>query len=130
MKHPKKADMAKFMGCKCRFIDGELHRTYLKKKVDGISPNKVHFLDDRHGYAERVPVRWKSSKYTPKVLFTVGWIVGFGFCYNGTIHKDSVQDGGHKYFQADKMIHYVRIRLTPTGKEIKVLAKNITEVCF
>lgn len=128
MKHPKQVDMVKFMGKPCRYIGGDLHRTYLKKKINGRSINDPFSIDDTQGYSEESPVRWKASKVTPKIGFTAGWIVGFGFCFDGSICKESAEDGGYKYFRSTKRHNYVRVRLTPTSKEIKVLAKNIKKV--
>jgi hypothetical protein len=122
MEYPKKADMIPFMGKKCRFIGTELVRHYLKKQIKSGDP----MFSDLLGYREDVPVRWKSANYTPKIGFTVGWIVGFGFCFDGTIIKDSSDE--YKHFKSSKMIHFVRVRLTPSGRERKVLAKNIRKV--
>ncbi len=127
MKHPKKKDMIPFMGKLCRFVKGELCRTYLKKQIKGRTVFDP-FFDNVHGHGEKTPVRWKIAQFTPKVGFTTGWIVGFGFCFNGYICKESREDGGYKYFRSTKRIDYVRVRLTPTGKEIKVPAKNIKRV--
>lgn len=127
MKHPKQSDMVPFMGKKCRFIKGKLYRCYFKKQIKGRTISDP-FYDNKFGHAEEIPVKWKPSNHTPLIGFTVGWIVGFGFCFNGSICKEAREDGGNNYFRSTKRINYVRVRLTPNSKEIKILAKNIKKV--
>lgn len=126
MKHPKKADMIPFMGKKCRFVKGELHRCGGRKKVKGKEVDEFSYT--YAGYPEETPIKWKTDNFTPTIGFTFGWIVGFGFCFDGAIIKQGFGDGAYKFFKATKRIDYVRVRLTPTSKEIKVLAKNINKV--
>ena len=122
MKHPKQKDMNLFIGKKCKFIKGQLIRNYLKKKI------KSDELIIEEASHEETPVKWKPSQFTPKIGYEEGWIVGFGFCFDGSIIKQAFVCGGNAYFSPTKQIKYVRVRLSPTAKEIKVLASNITEV--
>lgn len=127
MKHPKQADMMSFMGKMCRFIKGEFHRTYGRKQIKGVDVDDPFYFNT-YGHPEVVPVKWKTDTFTPKEGFTIGWIVGFGFCFDGSIIKQGIGDGAWKTFKSTKRHDYVRIRLTPTGKEIKILAKNIKKI--
>lgn len=129
MKHPKQDEMALYVGRVCRFVKGELHRTYLKKQIKGVSISDPFYFN-MHGHPEVTPVRWKTAEYTPKEGFTVGWIVGFGFCFDGSIIKQGMGADAWKTFKASKRHNYVRVRLTPTGKELKILAKNIKKVFY
>ena len=127
MQQPKQKDMITYMGKLCRFVKGEFHRTYGRKQIKGKTISDP-FYSNIMGYPEIVPVKWKTAQFTPKIGFTTGWIVGFGFCFDGSITKQGMGDGSWKTFKSTKRHNYVRIRLTPTGKEIKVLAKNIKKV--
>ncbi len=107
---PKKGKQEKLMGKECTF-NGKYYRDYGRKKV--------HVNMNIFGsYSESIPVKWKVSKCPP----TKGWIVGFGFCFNGSIETDP--EGN--YFSASKRINYVKVKISPTGKEIKVPAHNLT----
>jgi len=114
MKYPKQKDMGLFIGKKCRFIKSELCRIGLETTTNS-------------GY-ETTTIGWKSYDYTPPKGFTEGWIVGFGFCFDGAINKPMFGAVGGTYFSPKKQIKYVRVRKTPMGQEIKVLASNIIEV--
>ena len=108
MKLPNKIDQKDFMCKKCYF-DGEYCREYglAKEKYSEFSTYKD----------SKVPVKWRISKHA----VSEGWIVGFGFVFNGSIIK---QDGD-KYFKKSKRVNYVRVRTTPTSKELKIPLKNI-----
>lgn len=106
MKIPKQKFQENYMGKLCYF-SAEYIRTYLKKKVVSIS------------YDEKIPVRWKIQKHKQQT----GWIVGFGFCFDGTI----TGHGGNDYttFDDRKRVNYVKVRTTPTSPERKVPIESI-----
>lgn len=116
MKYPKKADQAELMGLKCSF-DAEYYRSYLKKKI-GV--HSTVFLDDAVN-TETIPVKWKKQKHK----IQTGWIIGFGFCFDGFIIKEGFGDLAYKYFRSTKRINYVKVRINTTGPELKIPAYNI-----
>lgn len=111
MKHPKKADQAELMGLKCSF-NAEYYRDYGKEKSE---------YGHEFGHVRKTPVKWKKQKHKQKT----GWIVGFGFCFDGTLKSEVSLGEDYKYFVSSKRVDYVRVRLTTTGPEIKVPAINI-----
>lgn len=113
MKYPNSDKQKDFMGKPCYF-DGEYYRDYGKKKI---STNKHPMLDSFINDQESIPVKWKIQNHATQA----GWIVGFGFVFNGTIEKEI----DYKYFRATKRINYVRVRATPTSKELKIPFRNI-----
>lgn len=112
MKFPKKIHQELYMGKKCTFTH-ELYRDYGKEKNIG---------NTEFGVTRTVPVKW--SKY--ELQKNSGWIVGFGFCFNGTIVTEVGLGENCKYFRASKRVNYVRVRETPTGRELKVPINSIT----
>lgn len=111
MKLPKQKFQKNYMGKTCEFTK-ELIRIYDKKKI---TDHNLGFFG--HQNFESCGVKWKAQGYKKKT----GWIVGFGWSYEGSIEKD----GNDKYFNATKRVNYVRVRTTPTGSEIKVPMNNI-----
>ena len=116
MIHPKKAEQHKYMGKRCSFT-AFYYRGYLKKKI-GV--NSSVFLDSEIN-TETVPVKWKKQKH--KLKF--GWIVGFGFCFNGSIEKEGSGQSSYKYFKPTNRVDYVSVRTSTAGKEIKVSAYDL-----
>jgi len=111
MKYPKTNDQKYFMGKPCLFT-GEYCRVYKKKRISN-NPNGFG------GEPEEVintPIKWEVQKHKEMC----GWIVGFGFCFNGTIVKEGEGDFSFSYFRAKKRVNYVRVRVTPQGKELKI----------
>jgi len=106
MKYPKKADQDVCMGRRCVFT-AEYYRDYLKNQnVIGSLCNEI-----------KTPVKWRKQKH----LQQFGWVVGFGFVFNGHILKDI----SYKRFKSTKMVKYVRVRKTPSGPELKIPPQNI-----
>jgi len=111
MKFPKQKEQDKYMGRLCSF-NAELYKDYGKEK----SKENEDF-----GVTRTVPVKWIKCK--PQK--SSGWIVGFGFCFNGTLCTETNLGPGYKYFRASKRVNYVRVRTTPMGKELKVPTSSI-----
>lgn len=113
MKHPKQINQHNYMGKKCEFI-AELYRDYGKERNEG---------NTEYGTMRRVPVKWRKIKH-PKISKT-GWIVGFGFCFNGTLCTDTGLGEVGKYFDPVTRVNYVRVRQTPSSKELKIMANDL-----
>jgi len=111
LKLPKQNNQKYFMGKICSF-SGEYYRDYKKKKI-GSNPTR---FGSGFENTETIPVKWSIQKHIQQT----GWIVGFGFCFNGTIEKEGSGDFAFKYFRAKKRVNYVRVRVTPMGKELKI----------
>lgn len=112
MRYPAKNKQEQLMGRRCTF-NKEYIRSYKRKKI---VLNKELGGDD-----ELVPVKWEICKGWKE---ETGFIVGFGFCFNGTLHKNGI-DQGLKYFVATKRVNYVRVRKTVSSRELKIPASCI-----
>lgn len=116
MLFPKQKDMWEFIGNKCEFSQ-EYYRSSEK-------PESFPSLIAESSYKIVTPVEWKI--YSPvyyKEKPRTGWIVGFGWIYNGEITEEY---GDQNQLINRTRINYVRIRTSPTGKEIKVPVDNVT----
>lgn len=113
MRFPKQINQHNYMGKKCEFT-AELCRDYGKER----SEDNIEF-----GTLRKVPVKWKKIN-NPKISKT-GWIVGFGFCFDGTLCTEVGLGENSKYFSPTKRVNYVRVRQTPTGQELKIPATNL-----
>ena len=111
MKQPKKIEMENYMGKRCNFT-GEYYRVHLKTHQT-INPNIS-------GYDEETKVVWRIEKLYHK---KEGWIVGFGYVFNGKVCQDA--EDGYRYFQFDKRVNYVRVRVTAMSPELKIPLSKI-----
>lgn len=116
MRFPKQSNQPDYMGKKCEFT-AELYRDYGRERSEGNS---------EFGTTRKVPVKWKKINH-PKIP-KIGWIVGFGFCFNGTLCTDTGLGENCKYFTATKRVNYIRVRQTPTGQELKIPAANLSMI--
>lgn len=117
MKYPKQIDQKNYMGKPCWFT-GEYCRTYGKEIVT----YKVNPCFDTYKYPiSKISVKWRIQSH----LKQVGWIVGFGFVFNGTLHIHRHTSGDAKFFKSSKRVNYVRVRVYPQGPELKIPLSKI-----
>ena len=97
MKLPSKVNHTQFMGKRCSFT-AEYYRDYGKEKTDYMQ---------EVGYTRKVPVKWKIQKHKT----VKGWIVGFGFVFNGVIETEMDMGENYKCFIFNEYIdishHYI-----------------------
>jgi len=115
MKYPKQKDMATYIGMKCVFIGNGLER------VNKIETLETAFFSDisLSTHEKAIDYKWEDCYGIKSKHKRNGWITGFGFCYDGKLYTES------KFFKKQKMVKYVKVKVTPTGKELKILPENI-----
>lgn len=100
MKKIKQNEFYKYMGAKCTFTK------YLERM--------------RYDIQKGTKIKWEQVNFERS-----GWITGFGFVFNGTIKKAPFEEGNYTYFEYKNRIDFVKVKITPTGKEYKIPFKYV-----